>query len=579
MRSFKRFLAVFLAALLLLALTPPAEATTGTLVSNSGTRHVVCTALSAQAQAYYTGSNTFDAVSALSASAGNPMHSAMFSRLHTLMTSTMANSVSYSSLTSYWPKTDANQGSKNPILFYSDELSGSFNREHVWPKSRGSFLESNGGSDLHHLRPTNSSVNSKRGNMTMGNVKGVLTSYQTYAYDGKTVLWYNSSADLVEVNDNIKGDVARILLYVWCRWEEPNLYENDPNPVIGPGDNANDGTKVIESLDTLLQWMQIDPVDTWEMSRNDQCENVQGNRNVFIDYPEYAWLLFGRAVPDGYTTPSSGAAPSTPTPVPTPTPEPTATPTPTPSPTPTPKPTPTPTPVPTPRPSPIDLPTEGDYVLRIDGGSVQEHMERKNDTDCLRVDVFIDGVTEQRLLSSLTYFNLAYSTDQLQYVAHTLPSGSMGSVNADESTDPGLIRFAFVSVNGLLIDSNTPLLTVYFKLSDRLRDGDTIRFAFCSEITADSINRTNYRAEPRSVGAVLNPFLYGTVLYGDADCDGEVTASDASLILRSLVGLSTIGDRGRVNACVSGESELCAADAALILRRLVLLIDHFPIEE
>ena len=551
MRSFKRFLAVFLAALLLLALTPPAEATTGTLVSNSGTRHVVCTALSAQAQAYYTGSNTFDAVSALSASAGDPMHSAMFSRLHTLMTSTMANSVSYSSLTSYWPKTDANQGSKNPILFYSDELSGSFNREHVWPKSRGSFLESNGGSDLHHLRPTNSSVNSKRGNMTMGNVKGVLTSYQTYAYDGKTVLWYNSSADLVEVNDNIKGDVARILLYVWCRWEEPNLYENDPNPVIGPGDNANDGTKVIESLDTLLQWMQIDPVDTWEMSRNDQCENVQGNRNVFIDYPEYAWLLFGRAVPDGYTTPSSGAAPSTPTP----------------------------TPVPTPRPSPIDLPTEGDYVLRIDGGSVQEHMERKNDTDCLRVDVFIDGVTEQRLLSSLTYFNLAYSTDQLQYVAHTLPSGSMGSVNADESADPGLIRFAFVSVNGLLIDSNTPLLTVYFKLSDRLRDGDTIRFAFCSEITADSINRTNYRAEPRSVGAVLNPFLYGTVLYGDADCDGEVTASDASLILRSLVGLSTIGDRGRVNACVSGESELCAADAALILRRLVLLIDHFPIEE
>lgn len=64
---------------------------------------------------------------------------------------------------------------------------------------------------------------------------------------------------------------------------------------------------VIESLDTLLEWMQEDPVDTWEMSRNDCVQQVQGNRNVFIDYPEFAWLLFGRELPADYDTPSGYA--------------------------------------------------------------------------------------------------------------------------------------------------------------------------------------------------------------------------------------------------------------------------------
>ncbi len=307
MRLTKRFLSFVLVLALSLSLLPAAEAKTGTLVSNSGTRHEVCTALSSQAQAYYTGNYTYDAVSALSGSSSDPMNSAMFSRLSTLMRTTMTKTVSYNSLTSYWPKTDANNGSSNPVLFYSDELSGSFNREHVWPKSRGSFKETNAGSDLHHLRPTNADINSTRGNMTMGNVKGVFTTYKTKALNGGTVLWYNTDADIVEVRDNIKGDVARILLYVWCRWQEPNLYENDPNPTIGSGDDANNGLKVIESLDTLLEWMELDPVDTWEMSRNDQCENVQGNRNVFIDYPEYAWLVFGLTPPENYQTPSGEA--------------------------------------------------------------------------------------------------------------------------------------------------------------------------------------------------------------------------------------------------------------------------------
>ena len=284
---------------------------TSVSAKNSLRRGTVCTALSSQATAYYTGNYTYDTMSKLQGGTTNcltTVNSAMYKQLQTLMDSTMTNSVSYSSLTKYWPTTDGN------LLFYSDEVSSSYNREHVWPKSRASFLQSNGGSDLHHLRPTNTNVNSTRSNYTMGNVRGVISGYSTYQYNKtKDVLYYSPGNDLVEVNDYVKGDVARILLYVYVRWGEPNLFMNTPNPVIGPGDDKNNGLKVIESLDTLLDWCELDPVDTWEMKRNDEVQNIQGNRNVFIDYPEYAWLLFGQQIPNDMTTPSGEAKDSTPT--------------------------------------------------------------------------------------------------------------------------------------------------------------------------------------------------------------------------------------------------------------------------
>ena len=44
----------------------------------------------------------------------------------------------------------------------------------------------------------------------------------------------------------------------------------------------------MESLDVLLLWMEQDPVDTWELGRNDAVQAITGTRNVFVDYPEYA---------------------------------------------------------------------------------------------------------------------------------------------------------------------------------------------------------------------------------------------------------------------------------------------------
>ena len=65
---------------------------------------------------------------------------------------------------------------------------------------------------------------------------------------------------------------------------------------------------MFESKQVLLNWMEADPVDTWELGRNDSAESILGTRNVFVDYPELAFTLFGADVPANYSTPSGSAA-------------------------------------------------------------------------------------------------------------------------------------------------------------------------------------------------------------------------------------------------------------------------------
>lgn len=244
--------------------------------------------------------------------------------------------------------------------------------------------------------------------------------------------------------------------------------------------------------------------------------------------------------------------------------------------TPTPTATATPTPVPT-APPPTILPTEGDYVIRIDGGVVSEHLETVDGKDCLRVDLFLDGVTTARLLSSIS-FKLLYDPTQLTFEKYSSLAGSMSFVNPNV---PGLIQFAYVSMNGTQVSGTTPLLTLWFTLANGLPEGTQISFAFSEPIKADSVAKGSYHSEKRSVGAQLKPYILGeaTVLYGDANCDGAVTAADAAHVLRSLIGLDTISEQGLKNAGVSGAETLSAEDAALILRYIVKLIGKFPVEE
>ena len=165
--AFKRISAGLLALMLVLslfvgALPAKVSAATGTLTYNTGTRHDYNSVLSDQAKAYYTGNNTWEKLSVLQGSNGSctDMNTPMFKALHNLMSSTMTNSVSYSSMPDYWKYTDASGGSNTYILFYKDVMGpdSTMNREHVWPNSHGTFDKTQGGCDLHHLRPTDNTI-------------------------------------------------------------------------------------------------------------------------------------------------------------------------------------------------------------------------------------------------------------------------------------------------------------------------------------------------------------------------------------------------------------------------------------
>ena len=290
---------------------------------NTAARHIVCTALSDQAVNYYGEAFSYDDVLSrlpgakdISTSDAAMRNNTLFNNLHMLMADTHTYSCTYSgyksgSLAYFWASTDAAAGSDSYIMFYSDIIATDgiqLNREHIWPKSRASFNITGGGADLHHLRPSVDSVNAAKSDHLFGYINGTYQSGYTEGGIDSTVLYYvNRDDDLFECKDDVKGDVARILLYTYCRWEQPNLYSavsSEDLPPFDADDTANSGAPVIESLDTLLLWCALAPVDTWEMERNDLIEEIQGNRNVFIDYPELAWQLFGKEPPTHMATPT-----------------------------------------------------------------------------------------------------------------------------------------------------------------------------------------------------------------------------------------------------------------------------------
>lgn len=179
----------------------------------------------------------------------------------------------------------------NILLFYtgrsqseadwvSTDPQDGWNREHLWPQSRGTRgLPMK--SDVHHLVPTDASVNSRRGNLNFDNA----TTPEGEAPD--TFL----SADSFEPRDDVKGDVARAIFYMDVRYEGTN---GEPDLTL-VDDLTSAGSTSLGDLCTLIDWHLADPVSDDEETRNDLAQLEQGNRNVFIDEPELAEALFGTA--------------------------------------------------------------------------------------------------------------------------------------------------------------------------------------------------------------------------------------------------------------------------------------------
>ena len=287
---------------LLLSLCVSVGAVAYPVAYNGGERHVVCDELSYLSESYYQGNQSYEVLSQQSGSE-------LLTSLRALMTKTHTTKTSYNNSRDMAYMTDSQSGDGKIVLLYTSVLvtqsdfigSGSigWNREHVWPKSLGGFGNEGAGADLHHVRPSDVTTNAKRANLKYGNVENGADATGSSLVGGASGGTYNST--YFEPLDNVKGDVARICLYVYARY----------GGEIGQCSNI---TNVFQSVDVLLQWCALDPVDDWEMGRNDMVWAIQGNRNVFIDYPEYAWLIFDREIPADMATPSGMAGQSTQTP-------------------------------------------------------------------------------------------------------------------------------------------------------------------------------------------------------------------------------------------------------------------------
>lgn len=163
---------------------------------------------------------------------------------------------------------------------------GKWNKEHVFPRSRGGFNSINldeiadgkevfwnttadslrhGNSDAHALRAADGSENSRRNNKFYG----------VGEYIGPT-----------GTLGSFKGDVARSIFYMAVRYNGLSIVNGYPEGITGEfGD-----------LTTLLDWHKNDPPDDFEMNRNNIIYTWQYNRNPFIDYPDLVEYLWGNKV-------------------------------------------------------------------------------------------------------------------------------------------------------------------------------------------------------------------------------------------------------------------------------------------
>ena len=181
-----------------------------------------------------------------------------------------------------------------------------YNREHTWPKSLG-FPDDGAANyphtDTHMLMASDIAYNEARGNLPFGTCPAGSSLYATLSY-------YNQGGSghgnyrcngYWQAWDGIKGNLARAMLYMDVRYDggthpgtnnaEPDLRLTDSLSLIAQT-NGNASVAYMGLLSTILQWHRDDPVDERERLRNDIVESYQGNRNPFVDHPEWAACIF-----------------------------------------------------------------------------------------------------------------------------------------------------------------------------------------------------------------------------------------------------------------------------------------------
>lgn len=168
---------------------------------------------------------------------------------------------------------------------HSSSCNGLWVREHIFPRSLGTpNLEFEGaGSDAHHLRAIDYNMNNDRGNKKYADGTGNAHSIGNNFYPG----------------DEWKGDIARMIMYMYLRYPS-----QCSALVVGTGS----ATYSTDIPNIFLEWNEEDPVSQYEKNRNTVLQEMQGNRNPFIDNPRLATRIWnGPQAEDTWGTLSSPA--------------------------------------------------------------------------------------------------------------------------------------------------------------------------------------------------------------------------------------------------------------------------------
>lgn len=163
--------------------------------------------------------------------------------------------------------------------------SNSWNREHIWPKSHGFPNQDDiAYRDVHNLKPCDRSVNASRG----------VKDFDNGGNSHEEALSCLTDFDSWEPADFVKGDVARILFYMVVRYDPGYNYYNETFDLeLVDYTTPDNFDPILGKLSTLLEWHVIDPVDDFEVNRNEVIYSYQQNRNPFIDHPELVDYIWG----------------------------------------------------------------------------------------------------------------------------------------------------------------------------------------------------------------------------------------------------------------------------------------------
>ncbi len=164
-----------------------------------------------------------------------------------------------------------------------------YNREHLMPQSYFDHKMPMR-TDVHHIFPSDGYVNAKHGNLPFGEVANPNYTSLNGSKQGPNSFNYSGAymGVVFEPIDEFKGDIARAYFYMATRyqnqiasWEHAN--SGSEHTFNGTSDQVFDDWM----LAMLLKWNAEDPVSQREIDRNNAAYQFEGNRNPFIDHPEF----------------------------------------------------------------------------------------------------------------------------------------------------------------------------------------------------------------------------------------------------------------------------------------------------